>query len=515
MLHHDFIAILDFGAQYNQLIARRVRESNIYCEILPYDTSLSELKKKNTKGVIFTGGPNSVFEKDAPQPDPKLLTSGIPILGICYGMQLLAHALKGHVGGTTREYGRTELLIEKKEALFAGLNDSEICWMSHGDSVLSLPEGFETLAKTATGATAAIGNHEKKIYGVQFHPEVTHTEHGKEIIKNFLYAVCQAKPTWTTQSFIEEAVENIRRQVGQKRILCALSGGVDSTTVAALVHKAVGDQLTCMFIDQGFMRKNEAKKINKLFSEDFKMNLVHVNASESFFEKLKGVVDPEEKRKRIGNEFIRTFEREAKKLGEIPFLAQGTLYPDVIESAVPGPKVTTAHTIKTHHNVGGLPKDLKFTLVEPLRKLFKDEVRALGKDLGVPENIVSRQPFPGPGLAIRVIGEVTPERVRILQEVDDIIVGEVKKAGLYKQLWQSFGVLLPIRTVGVMGDKRTYLNTVAIRAVTSTDGMTADWARLPYDLLEIMSSRIIREVPEVNRVAYDVSSKPPATIEWE
>ena len=515
-MKHDLIAVLDFGAQYAMLIARRVRECNVYCEILSHNVSVAELKKRRVKGIIISGGPASVYDKGAPYPDPKLLQSGIPILGICYGTQLIAKALGGQVKPERKkEYGRTELLVDDETNLFAGLKSRLVCWMSHGDSVVKLPQGFKVLAHTKNTPLAAIGDPERKLYGVQFHPEVVHTEFGVEIIKNFVYVVCGCKPTWTTRNFIEQTIKEIKDIVGKEKILCALSGGVDSTTVSALIQKAVGRQLTCMFIDQGFMRKNEAKKINDIFTKKFKIKFVHINAAQRFYDKLKGVTDPEEKRHRIGNEFIRVFEEEAKKLGRLPYLAQGTLYPDVIESAVPGLTATTAVRIKTHHNVGGLPKDIKFKLVEPLKKLFKDEVRALGRELGVPEEIISRQPFPGPGLAIRIIGEVTPERVKILQEVDDIVVSEVKKAGFYKKVWQSFGVLLPIRTVGVMGDKRTYLNTVAIRAVTSTDAMTADWARLPYDLLDNIANRIVNETPTVNRVVYDISSKPPSTIEWE
>lgn len=515
-MKHDLIAVLDFGAQYAMLIARRVRECNVYCEILPHNVTVTELKKRKVKGIIISGGPASVYDKGAPYPDPDLLNSGIPVLGICYGTQLIAKALGGQVKPEKKkEYGRTELLVDDETNLFAGLKNRLTCWMSHGDSVVKLPKGFKVLAHTKNTPLAAIGDPKKKLYGVQFHPEVVHTENGVEIIKNFVYVVCGCRPTWTTRNFVEQSIQEIKDTVGKGKILCALSGGVDSTTVSALVSKAVGKQLTCMFIDQGFMRKNEAKKINDIFTTRFKINFVHIDASQRFYNKLSGVTDPEEKRHRIGNEFIRVFEEEAKKLGRMPFLAQGTLYPDVIESAVPGLTSTTAVRIKTHHNVGGLPKDIKFKLVEPLKKLFKDEVRALGRELGVPEDIISRQPFPGPGLAIRIIGEVTPERVKILQEVDDIVVSEVKKAGYYKKVWQSFGVLLPIRTVGVMGDKRTYLNTVAIRAVTSTDAMTADWARLPYDLLDTIANRIVNETPTVNRVVYDISSKPPSTIEWE
>jgi len=514
---HDLIVVLDFGAQYSLLIARRVRECNVYCEVFPHDVSVEELKKRQVKGIILSGGPASVYEEGAPKADPALLTCGIPILGICYGVQLIAKELGGEVKpGKKREYGKAELLIDDETSLFAGLPKQIQCWMSHGDTVMALPPGFNQLAHTDNTNFAAIGNNEKKIFGVQFHPEVVHTPKGIEIIKNFVYIVCGAKPTWTTANFIEEQVKLIREKVGKDKILLALSGGVDSTTVAALIHKAVGEQLVCMFIDQGFMRKNEAKKINDLFTGRFKVNFLHIDAAARFFDKLAGITDPEMKRKIIGENFIRTFEEEAKKLGDIPYLAQGTLYPDVIESAVPGTTTgKAAKKIKTHHNVGGLPEKMGFQLIEPLRLLFKDEVRKLGKELGVPEDIVSRQPFPGPGLAIRIIGEPTRERVSILQEVDDIVVGEIKNAGLYKEVWQSFAVLLPIRTVGVMGDKRTYLNTVAIRAVTSKDAMTADWARLPYDLLEKISSRIVNEVPEVNRVVYDISSKPPSTIEWE
>ena len=515
-MKHNLVVILDFGAQYAMLIARRIRECNVYCEILPHNTSVEELKKRKAKGIIISGGPASVYDKNAPQADPRLWKSGIPLLGICYGTQLMAKAFGGGVKPERkREYGRTELLIDDETNLFAGLDRQIACWMSHGDSVVKLPKDFKVLAHTKNTPLAAIGNPEKKLYGVQFHPEVVHTEKGIEIIKNFVYVICGCKPTWTTKNFIQQSVKEIKDTVGKEKILCALSGGVDSSTVSALVYKAVGKQLTCMFIDQGFMRKNEARKIVEVFTRHFRINLIHIDASKRFFEKLKGVTDPEEKRHRIGNDFIRVFEEEAKKLGKMPFLAQGTLYPDVIESAVPGLSATTAVRIKTHHNVGGLPKDIKFKLVEPLKKLFKDEVRALGREIGVPEEIIMRQPFPGPGLAIRIIGEVTPERVKILQHLDDIVVGEVKKAGLYKELWQSFAVLLPIRTVGVMGDKRTYLNTAAVRAVTSTDAMTADWAKLPYELLEKISSRIINETKEINRVVYDISSKPPSTIEWE
>jgi GMP synthase (glutamine-hydrolysing) len=517
MNKHDLVAVLDFGAQYSMLIARRVRECNVYCEVLPHDTPVSELKQRNVKGIIISGGPASVYEEEAPKADLGLWTSDIPILGICYGLQLMAKDLGGEVKQEKRrEYGKAELEIDDETSIFAGLPKHIQSWMSHGDTVVSLPPGFKQLAHTENTGFAAVGNPDKKLFGVQFHPEVVHTPKGIEILKNFVYIICDCKPTWTTANFIEAQVKELRALVGKDKVLCALSGGVDSTTVSALVHKAIGDRLTCMFIDQGFMRKNEAKKIKDLFTSKFKINFINIDASQRFYDKLKGVADPEKKRMIIGENFIRTFEEEAKKLGEIPYLAQGTLYPDVIESAVPGTTTgKVAKKIKTHHNVGGLPEKMGFKLIEPLRLLFKDEVRALGRELGVPEEIISRQPFPGPGLAIRIIGEVTPERVKILQEVDDIVVSEIKAAGFYKKLWQSFAVLLPIRTVGVMGDKRTYLNTVAIRAVTSVDAMTADWARLPYELLEKTSNRIVNETPEVNRVVYDISSKPPSTIEWE
>jgi len=516
MEKHDLIVVLDFGAQYSMLIARRVRECNVYSELLPYNTPLEELKKKEVKGIILSGGPASVYEGDAPKLDPRIWDSGIPILGICYGMQLMAKELGGEVKGEKkREYGKAPLNIDDHTNLFAGIPLQINCWMSHGDSVTKLPDGFRVQAHTENVPIAAMGNKKRKLYAVQFHPEVVHTEYGTEIIKNFVYIVCNCQATWTTKSFIERQTEKLKSTVGKDKILCALSGGVDSTTVAVLVNRALGDRLTCMFIDQGFMRKNEARKIVEMFEKHFKINLIHVDASDRFFSKLKGVTDPEKKRHIIGNEFIATFEEEAKKLGTIPWLAQGTLYPDVIESAVPGQTKGKAARIKTHHNVGGLPEKMNFKLVEPLRKLFKDEVRALGRELGIAEEIVSRQPFPGPGLAIRIIGELTRDRVKVLQEVDDIVVTEIKKAGFYTKVWQSFAVLLPIRTVGVMGDKRTYLNTIAIRAVTSNDAMTADWAKLPDELLERISSRIINETPEVNRVVYDISSKPPSTIEWE
>ncbi|MFC1596265.1 glutamine-hydrolyzing GMP synthase [Candidatus Margulisiibacteriota bacterium] len=515
------IAIIDFGSQYSELIARRIRECHVYSEVIPPDIDVEALRQKKPKGIILSGGPSSVYDKEAPFPSAGIFDMGIPVLGICYGMQLMSKMLGGEVKHKkTQEYGKAHLKIEDNKDLFEDIYLEMICWMSHGDSVIKLPEGFRTLAQTKNTPYAAIGNLERRLFGVQFHPEVAHTPKGMDIIKNFLYKICGCSPDWTMQNYIETAVKNIKDTVGKDNVLIALSGGVDSTTVSALVNKAVPGQLTCMFIDQGFMRKDEPERIVDLFSKHFQIKLIHVDASERFFNKLEGVVDPEEKRKVIGTEFIRVFEDEVKKIrGDYKYLAQGTLYPDVIESAVvtgKGGVSKAAVKIKTHHNVGGLPEKMDFQIVEPLRMLFKDEVRQLGRELDVPEEIVQRQPFPGPGLAIRIIGEVTPERVKVLQDADRIVIDEVKKAGYYyKKLWQAFAVLLPIRTVGVMGDKRTYLNTIAVRCVTSEDAMTAHWAHLPYELLESISSRIINEIDDINRVVYDISSKPPATIEWE
>ncbi len=512
------IVILDYGSQYAQLIARRVRECNVYSELIVHDITLEKLKELKPEGIILSGGPSSVYETDAPKIDARFLELGVPVLGICYGMQLITNILGGkveqHAG--KREYGNAQLKVQTNDDLFLGLPEKFIAWMSHGDSCTVLPKGFQKIASTETLENAAIENKQKKIYGVQFHPEVVHTQWGMDILKNFVFKICQAKPVWTMGNYIEEEIPRIRKEVGSDKVLLALSGGVDSTTVAALLHKAIGKQLTCVFIDQGFMRKGEAERIVNMISKYFDIHLIHVNAAKEFFANMAGITDPEQKRKIIGNEFITTFEREAKKLGGYKFLAQGTLYPDVIESAVVGgTQAKTAVKIKTHHNVGGLPEKMNFKLIEPLRWLFKDEVRKLGRELGIHEDIISRQPFPGPGLAIRIIGEVTPERVRILQNADWIVMDEIKLAGIYRDLWQSFAVLLPIKTVGVMGDQRTYAFTCAVRCVVSEDAMTARWAHLPYDILEKISSRMVNEVPEINRVVYDITSKPPATIEWE
>jgi GMP synthase (glutamine-hydrolysing) len=515
----DSIAILDFGSQYSQLIARRIREENTFSELLPFSTSADELKRLNPKGIILSGGPNSVYDTNAPKCDSGIWRLGIPILGVCYGMQLMGQELGGVVEpAKVREYGRAMLTIVHHGKLFEGLEPSIESWMSHGDSVSQLPSGFKTVARTMDTPTAAIADEDRNFYGVQFHPEVVHTRGGQQVLSNFV-DICKCSKSWTMARFIDEAIEDVRQRVGKKKVLLALSGGVDSSTLAFLLHKAVGDQLTCMFIDQGFMRKNEPEWLVDTFENKFSIKVHFIKARDRFISKLAGVTDPEEKRKLIGTEFIRTFEEESKKLGPFDFLAQGTLYPDVIESSVstidPKTGERVAVKIKSHHNVGGLPADLQFKLVEPFARLFKDEVRRLGLELGVPDDIRNRHPFPGPGLAIRVLGEVTKERLKTLREADWIVREEVKSHGLYKQIWQVFAVLLPTKSVGVMGDQRTYENQVVIRAVTSEDGMTADWARLPYDLLDTISRRIVNEVPGVNRVVYDVTSKPPATIEWE
>jgi GMP synthase (glutamine-hydrolysing) len=507
----DSVLVLDFGGQYAQLIARRVRECRVYSELIPYDTPVEQIKARKPKGLILSGGPSSVNQDDAPVPDPALFELGVPILGICYGLQLMAKMRGGRVARLeSAEYGGRPLTVTKQATLFNGVPVELACWMSHGDSVTEVPEGFTVTATSPNMPVAAMEDPACGLYGVQFHPEVKHTAHGQDILKNFLYKICDIAPTWTPVSIIEDAVERIRQQVGSERVVCGLSGGVDSAVAALLTYKAVGDQLTCIFVDHGLMRKDEGQEVEGTFRRHFHVPLVHVHAQERFLTKLAGISEPEHKRKIIGEEFIRVFEEESRKIGKAAFLVQGTLYSDVIESGT-----RAAAKIKSHHNVGGLPEDIDFDLVEPLRMLFKDEVRVVGEELGLPEQIVWRQPFPGPGLAIRIIGDVTEERLNILREADAIFMQEERKAGLYREIWQSFAVLPAIRSVGVMGDERTYAYPIVLRAVTSDDAMTADWARLPYDLLERISQRIINEVPGVNRVALDISSKPPSTIEWE
>ncbi len=510
----DAVAIIDFGSQYSQLIARRVREHHVYCELIPPDCSPERLAKLAPKGFILSGGPSSVYDPGAPQLSRAILEAGKPILGICYGMQVLAHQLGGQVQpGSKREYGPAVLRVSEPPApIFKDLPREFSVWMSHGDVVTDLPPGFAPAATSDNSPAAAMWNGNGFI-GIQFHPEVVHTAFGKEIIRNFLFELCGCEGTWTAQSFVDQAIADVRTKVGSGRVICALSGGVDSAVVAVLIHRAIGSQLTCIFVDNGLLRRGEAERVVDTFQRHVEMDLVHVDAADSFLGRLTGVTDPEEKRRIVGDEFIRIFAQEARKLGKIDFLAQGTLYPDVIESTSHD-TASVAARIKTHHNVG-LPEDLPFELVEPLRYLFKDEVREVGAALGLPEEMVWRHPFPGPGLSIRVLGEVTEERLETLRAADWVVMDEVKLAGLYRQVWQSFAVLTPMRTVGVMGDFRTYGNVVAVRIVTSQDAMTADWARVPYDLLARISSRIVNEVPGVNRVVYDVTSKPPGTIEWE
>jgi len=512
----DKILILDFGSQYTQLIARRVRECQVYSEIHPYNIPFERVKSLSPKGIILSGGPASVYEKKAPLCDPAILRLGIPVLGICYGMQLIAKLLGGEVTRSDkREYGKAKMTLNQGEGLFRGLGrkgSQLVVWMSHGDTVKALPPGFHAIAHSRNTPYAAIEKSQERIYGLQFHPEVVHTQRGLDLIKNFLFHVCECSNHWTMESFLEQTSRGLKKTIGKGKVICALSGGVDSTVVALLLHKAIGNHLQCIFVNNGLLRKNEASQVVNLFRYHFKIPLISINAGNSFLERLEGVIDPEDKRKRVGKQFISTFEKEARKIGGVEYLAQGTLYPDVIESiSSKGPSAM----IKSHHNVGGLPEKMKLKLVEPLRELFKDEVRQLGKVLGLPDEIIKRQPFPGPGLAIRIIGEVNKERLEMLRAADEIVMSEIERSDILDQIWQSFAVLLPVKTVGVMGDERTYENVIALRVVGSQDGMTADWVRLPYKILEHLSNRIINEVKGVNRVVYDISSKPPSTIEWE
>jgi len=508
------IVILDFGSQYAQLIARRVRENKVFSKIIPYNTPAEEIASLSPKGLILSGGPASATEKKSPYPDKKIFKLGIPILGICYGMQVITEILGGRVQHTRRrEYGKTELFIDDNRDLFSHLPGNLTCWASHGDYVKKLPPGFSIAAHTQNSPIAAISNKKKKIFAVQFHPEVTHTEHGSKVLGNFLFKICGCLGRWTMHSFIKEASENIKKTIGRDKVVLGLSGGVDSSVAALLIHKAIGRNLRCTFIDNGLLRKDEPEQIKNIFRDNFHLNLGYVDASKKFLNRLKGITDPEEKRKIIGAEFVKVFEEQAAKIKGVKFLGQGTLYPDVIESL--SPTGAPSSRIKSHHNVGGLPAQMKLKLIEPLRDLFKDEVRQIAKELGLPDAIIYRQPFPGPGLAIRIIGEVTPLRLNLLREVDRRVIDEIRNANLYEQIWQSFAILLPIKSVGVMGDERTYENVVALRCVASIDGMTADWVRLPYEVMEKIAHRIINEVKGVNRVVYDISSKPPATIEWE
>ncbi|SFX70855.1 GMP synthase (glutamine-hydrolysing) [Thermoactinomyces sp. DSM 45891] len=505
------VVVLDFGGQYNQLIARRIRDLGVYSELVSHKITAEELKEMAPKGIVFSGGPNSVYEDHAPKCDPAIFDLGIPIFGICYGMQMISSHFGASVGRAhKREYGKAEIEVVSDSALYRELEAKQTVWMSHSDVVLKPPTGFVVDAKTESAPVAAMSDATRKVYAVQFHPEVRHSIHGTEMIRNFLFEVCGCVGNWSMETFIEDTIQDIRQMVGDKKVLCALSGGVDSSVVAALIHRAIGDQLTCMFVDHGLLRKGEAEGVMKTFGEHFRMNLVKIDARERFLSKLKGVTDPEEKRKMIGNEFIRVFEEESAKIGLHEFLGQGTLYTDIVESGT-----DTAHTIKSHHNVGGLPEDMTMQLIEPLNTLFKDEVRKVGEELGLSAEIVWRQPFPGPGLGIRVIGEVTEAKLTIVRESDEILRNEIAKAGLDREIWQYFTALPDFRSVGVMGDVRTYAYTVGIRAVTSIDGMTADWARIPYEILEKISTRIVNEVDGVNRVVYDITSKPPSTIEWE
>lgn len=507
----EIVVVLDFGGQYNQLITRRIRELQVYSELLPYRTSAVQLREMGVKGIVFSGGPNSVYGEGAPKVDPAIFDLGVPIFGICYGMQLMADHFDAKVErASVREYGKALVEVNPESTLYQNQPASQQVWMSHSDLVVEAPAGFQVDAKTDHAPVAAMSDPARELYAVQWHPEVNHSTYGQDTLRHFLYDVCGCEGEWTAASFIDETVSAIREQVGDRKVLCALSGGVDSSVAAVLIHRAIGDQLTCMFVDHGLLRKNEAELVMQTFADEFQMNVVKIDAQERFLGQLAGVSDPEHKRKIIGSEFIRLFEEESAKLGTFDFLAQGTLYTDIVESGT-----ATAATIKSHHNVGGLPEDMQFELIEPLKTLFKDEVRRVGSELGIADEIVWRQPFPGPGLAIRIIGDVTEEKLTILKEADFVLRDEIRKSGLDREIWQYFAVLPGLRSVGVMGDERTYSHTIAIRAVTSSDGMTADWARIPYEVLERLSNRLVNEVPDVNRVVYDITSKPPATIEWE
>lgn len=511
-VENEAILILDFGGQYAQLIARRVRDCHVFCEIKSYKTSVEEIKNKGYKGIILTGGPNSIWEKSSPKCDPALLEAGIPVLGICYGAQAMTYCLGGSVAtAEIKEYGNTSIEFDLTSSLFTGTEKTSVAWMSHTDQIKEIPMGFRVTARTTNCPVAAMENSDKKLYAVQFHPEVEHSVYGSQMLKNYLYHICECKGDWMMSTFVEATIQELKETIGDKKVLCALSGGVDSSVAALLVHEAIGKNLTCIFVDHGLLRKNEGDEVERVFRQQFDMNLIRVNAQQRFLSKLQGIEEPERKRKIIGEEFIRVFEEEAKKIGHIDFLCQGTIYPDVVESGVGDSAV-----IKSHHNVGGLPEDVDFTgIVEPLRDLFKDEVRQVGLELGIPGPLVWRQPFPGPGLGIRVIGEITEEKLAIVREADAIFRGEIAEAGLDRSVNQYFAVLTGVRSVGVMGDDRTYDHTIALRAVITTDFMTADWAKIPYELLEKVSRRIINEVKGVNRVVYDITSKPPATIEWE
>lgn len=513
MIIHSTVLILDFGSQYTQLIARRIREQNVRSVIYPFNVQIRKIKELKPNGIILSGGPTSVYDNDSPQVDKEVFELGIPILGICYGMQLIAQKFGGKVEPSkNREYGKSKLEIVDSEDLFKNFENNSTVWMSHGDYITQVPSGFKITGKTENSPICAISNNHDKLYGLQFHPEVAHTECGKNILRNYLFDICNCEADWTSDNFIDESIQEIRLKVNNSKVICALSGGVDSSVAAVLFYKAIGDQLICVHVDNGLMRKNESRDVVEMFEKKYDLNILHIDASKIFLERLKNITEPEQKRKLIGNTFIEVFEKEASKFDNAEYLVQGTLYPDVIESASHG---SAAHTIKTHHNVGGLPEKMNLKLMEPFRELFKDEVRAIGEHLGLPHEFVHRHPFPGPGLAVRIIGDITEDKLTLLKDVDDIYISALKKHDLYYDIWQAFAVLLPVQTVGVMGDARTYENVIALRAVTSSDGMTADWYKFDNNFLELVSNKIIREVSGVNRIVYDISSKPPSTIEWE